>query len=295
MMSNDGISVADALALRNSGSNDNDGFGGGNGAWWVIILILFFAMSGWGRGFGNNGNNDGGSGSNCLDTATLVAALGGNGGYGRSNYGITEAFNFNQLDNGIRGLERGMCDGFYSTNNAINAVAAALQNCCCETQQNMLQGFNGVNQTIANLGYNMGQGFCGVDKSIMQSDFHNQSGFNALTNQLASCCCDLGRGQENLKYAVSQATNDLLVANDKNTDRIINFLTQNEMQNLRTQVDEYRTQLQQATQTQNIVNQLMPVAKPAYITCSPYASAFGYPFSNGYNNCGCGCNTGCCA
>lgn len=33
MMGNEGISVADALALRNSGSNDNNGFGGGNGAW----------------------------------------------------------------------------------------------------------------------------------------------------------------------------------------------------------------------------------------------------------------------
>ena len=290
MMSNEGISVADALALRNSGSNDNDGFGGGNGAWWVIILILFFAIGGWGRGFGNNGNDGGNSGSNCLDTATLVAALGGNRGYGYSG-GINEAFNFNQLDNGIRGLERGLCDGFYSMNNSINSVASALQQCCCETQQNMLQGFNGVDRSICNLGYNMGQGFNGIDKSIMQSNFNVQAGFNGLTNQLASCCCDLERGQENIKYAVSQATNDILVANDKNTDRIINFLTQTEMQNLRTQVDEYRTQLQQATQTQNIVNQLMPVAKPAYITCSPYASAFGYPFSNG-----CGCNTGgCCA
>ena len=40
-MMNDGISVADALALRNTGNNGNDGMFGGNGAWWVIILILF--------------------------------------------------------------------------------------------------------------------------------------------------------------------------------------------------------------------------------------------------------------
>lgn len=284
MMGNEGISVADALALRNSGSNDNDGFGGGNGAWWVIILILFFAVGGWGRGFGNNGNNDGN---------------GGNGGYNvcctpATQQGMTDAFNFNQLDNGIRGLERGMCDGFYSTNNSINSVSAALQNCCCETQLGMERGFNGTNQTIANLGYQMGQGFCGVDKSIMQSDFHNQAGFNGITNQLASCCCDLGRGQENIKYAVSQATNDILVASDKNTDRIINYLTQSEMDKLRTELQSAQFQLSQLSQTSNIVNQLMPVAKPAYLTCSPYASALGYPYAA--NACGCGCNTGgCCA
>ncbi len=32
MLGNEGISVADALALRNSGNNDDGGFGG-NGAW----------------------------------------------------------------------------------------------------------------------------------------------------------------------------------------------------------------------------------------------------------------------
>lgn len=33
----------------------------------------------------------------------------------------------------------------------------------------------------------------------------------------------------------------------------------------------------------------MPVAKPAYITCSPYASAFGMP-----TGCGCQSSCGCC-
>ena len=37
MMGNEGISVADALALRNSGNNGNDMFGGGNGAWWLLF------------------------------------------------------------------------------------------------------------------------------------------------------------------------------------------------------------------------------------------------------------------
>lgn len=262
-MMNEGISVADALALRNSGySDNNNGFGDGAGAWWIIVLILLFA-GGWGRGFGNFGGGNGGDA--CCTPATAQ--------------GMTSAFNFNQLDNGIRGLERGMCDGFYSTNNAINSIGMALQNCCCETQQ-----------SIANLGYQMGQGFCGVDKSILQSNFQNQAGFNGITNQLASCCCDLERGQENIKYAVSEATNQLLVANDKNTDRIINYLTQTEMDKLRTELQSAQFQLSQLSQTSNIVNTLMPVAKPAYITCSPYASAFGYPYGTG---CNCGCNTGC--
>ncbi len=262
MMSNEGISVADALALRNSGSNYNDGFGGANGAWWVIILILFFAMGGWNRGFGNNGNE----GCNpCCTPAT--------------QQGVTDAFNFNQLDNSIRGIANGLCDGFYAMNNS------------------MLQGFNGVDKSICNLGYNMSQGFNCTDKAIMQTNFNNQAGFNNIVNQLASCCCDLGRGQDSIKNAISQSTCDLMTAGERNTDRIINFLTQTEMDKLRTDLQAANFQLSQLSQTSNIVNQLMPVAKPAYITCSPYASALGYPY--GYNNgcgynCGCG-NNGCCA
>ena len=255
MMGSEGISVADALALRNSGS-DNNGFGGDNG-WWIVLLILLFAGGrGWG-GFGNGGGDSGSGYNACCTPAT--------------HQGMTDAFNFSQLDNGIRGLERGLCDGFYSTAQGINAVTSAVQNCCCNIQSALCAGFNG------------------VDKSILQSDFHVQAGFNALGNQLASCCCDLERGQDGIKCALEKATGDILIANERNTSQILNYLTQTEMDKLRTELQSAQFQLSQLSQTSNIINQLMPVAKPAYITCSPYAAAFGYGFQNN----GCGCNSCC--
>ena len=207
MMGNEGISVADALALRNSGYEGGGGFGGfGGDGWWIIVLILLFGAGGWGRG-----------------------GFGGNGAGGE----LADAFNFNQLDIGLRGIEQGLC----------------------------------------NLGYNV------------------QAGFNGLTNQLASCCCDLERGQDAIKYEIANVANNLLVAGDKNTDRIINYLTQTEMDKLRTELQSAQFQLSQLSQTDNIINRLMPVAKPAYLTCSPYASSFGLGnFNNyGFNNTGCGC------
>lgn len=282
-MMNEGISVADALALRNSGTNSGFGDFGGNGAWWVIILILFIAIGGWG-GRGGWGNDGGGYGYGYNGAPIIVGTPCG----GTGNSYISDAFNFNQLDNGIRATQNGLCDGFYAMNNSVRDVASAVQNCCCTTQQNIAATGAALQQSIANLGYEVGQGFCGVDKSIMGATFQNQAGFTALGNQLASCCCDLARGQDAIKYEMAQFANNLLVAGDKNTDRIINYLTDSKMQDLRTQVEEYRSQLQLSTQTQNIVNQLLPVAKPAYLTCSPYASAFGF---TGYtnNNSGCGC------
>ena len=153
----------------------------------------------------------------------------------------------------------------------------------------MTQGFHGVDNAICTLGYNIQNGFNGVDKSICNLGYHTQAGFNALGTQLASCCCDLERGQESIKYAMANNTNALLVAGDKNTDRIINYLTQTEMDKLRTELQSAQFQLSQLSQTSNIVNQLMPVAKPAYLTCSPYASAFGLGTNYGFNNAGCGC------
>lgn len=256
MMGSEGISVADALALRDGGYGGNGGFGGwGDGGWWIIVLILLFGAGGWGRGgFGGNGGG----------TGTPASTL-----------DLADAFNFNQLDNGLRGIEQGICNGFYTSAQQINSVLAALQNCCCDTKMTMMTGFNGVNQGISNLGFNV------------------QAGFNGVTNQLASCCCDLERGQEAIKYEIANVANNLLVAGDKNTDRIINYLTQTEMDKLRTELQSAQFQLSQLSQTDNIINRLMPVAKPAYLTCSPYASAFGLGFGQGYgygfnnNNCGC--------
>lgn len=257
MMGNEGISVADALALRNGGG---DGFGDGNGAWWIVILALLF---GWGRngnGAFGGGDNGGGGWSPCCVPAT--------------HQSMTDAFNFNQLDNGLRGLEQGLCNGFYTSAQQTNSVLAALQDCCCKTQTTMLQGFNGVENALCTMGY------------------QNQAGFNALATQLASCCCDIGRGQDSIKYQLEKATNELAIVNDRNTDRILNYLNQTEMDKLRTELQSAQFQLSQLSQTDNIINRLMPVAKPAYLTCSPYASAFGIGINQGFGynaNNGCGC------
>lgn len=219
MMGNEGISVADALALRNTG---DEGMFGGNGAWWIVILALLF---GWGgRGFGGFGGNGGGYPYAAPATQADLSA----------------AFASNTTLRGIDEIQGALC-----------------------------QGFNGLNT------------------AILQNSYNNQAGFNSITNQLASCCCDIERGQDAIKFQLEKATNELAIASDRNTDRIINYLTQTEMDKLRTELQSAQFQLSQLSQTDNIINRLMPVAKPAYLTCSPYAAAFGIG-NYGYNT-GCGC------
>lgn len=312
-MEEKGLTVADALALRNGGGGGNsggDGMFGGNGAWWVIILILFFAMGGrggFGGGYGSGGSDGGSSGVN---TVVVPASFGGFGGCGSGSYGynacctpatlqgMTDAFNFNQLDNGIRGLERGLCDGFYSVNLGISNLGTEMLQGFCATdranlqsfngiQSALCQGFNGINSAIAQTNYNLKDCCCDTRQAIMETRFGTQTGFNAIQNQLASCCCDLERGQENIKYALAQQTCDILANADRNTDRIINHLVQSEMDKLRTELQLAQSQLSQNAQTRALIEQLQPCPKPAYLTCSPYQT-YAQPVVATGSSYGCG-------
>ena len=270
----DGLSASDVALITNSdGRNNNSGWGDG-GAWWIIIFLIF-AFLGWGRnGFGGGfgGGFDGSTFnySPCCTPAT--------------QQGLSDAFNFNQLDNGIRGVQNGLCDGFYSINSSIANLGSALLQCCCETKSaiatNGYETRDAINTNANSINSNLCNGFNGINQAI------NNLGFN-----LQDCCCQTQRSIDGVNYNMAKNTSDIIQANNANTQRIIDTLTQNEITSLRTELQSAQLQLSNFSQTQNIVNQLRPCPVPAYITCSPYTSYNFNPYN--YNNCGCGCGCGC--
>ena len=269
----DGLSASD-VALLTHGGNGNNGFGNGDGAWWIIIFLIFATM-GWGRnGFGgNNGGNDGyGFGWNpCCAPAT--------------QQGLSDAFNFNNLDNNVRGVQQGLCDGFYAVNTSILNLGQSLLQCCCDVKTGIMQngyetrdaintnsnaiqgqlcnGFNGINQNINNLGY-----------------------------KLQDCCCETQRAIDGINFNAQKNTCDIIRAGQDNTQRIIDYLTNNEITSLRTELQSAQLQLSQLSQTRTLIDEIKPCPIPAYITCNPNAPFYGYGFT-GYNN-GCNANCGCC-
>lgn len=119
------LSPADAMLL-----GQKDGFGDGN--MWIWIILLFFLYGG--NGFGNRGEAAEG-------IATRAA--------------VNDGFQYNQLDNGIRSIQNGLCDGFYALNNAVKdgfySTTGAIKDCCCTTNRNvdsvkfdMVKGFGDV-------------------------------------------------------------------------------------------------------------------------------------------------------
>jgi hypothetical protein len=90
MFNSEGYNLSDIAAV----TRGEDGLFGGNGAWWLILLFMF----GWGWG-----GNDFGGRTGTENVRDAVA------------YG----FDINNLENGVRGLEHGICDGFYDMNTSL--------------------------------------------------------------------------------------------------------------------------------------------------------------------------------
>lgn len=57
-----------------------------------------------------------------------------------------------------------------------------------------------------------------------------------------------------------------------NTQRIIDTITCNTIQDLRDRLQDEKLANSQCAQNAYLVSQLQPVARPAYITASPYAA-----------------------
>ena len=227
MESGSGLSVADALALQN---RNNDGmFGGGNGTWvWVFFLFFLLAWGGGGFGFGNNAAAQG-----ALTRAELYDGL-----------------NYNQLENAVRGIQNGLCDGFYAMNTG------------------MLNGFSGVQRDLC-------QGFNGINQNINQARFDSQQ-----------CCCETNRNIDAVRYENARNTCDIVNAIKADGDATRALMTQNTIQELRDQLQAAQLQLGNNAQTQTLIGALRPFPTPAYIACSPYTAANGY----GACGCGaCGC------
>ena len=128
-----------------SGQNENKNNGGLFGGGWegIIGLIVILALLGGGFGMGGFGWG-GGGGSGFQGMATRAD--------------INAGFQFNDLQNGIRGIERGLCDGFYGVQGGFNALSAQLAQCCCDNRA-----------AVADLKYTIATEDCAT-RNLMQSN-----------------------------------------------------------------------------------------------------------------------------
>lgn len=258
----EGLSAADIAAVVKE--NGGDGFGNGNSGWWILLLFLF-AMGGW-----------------------------GNNGYGGGNGGL-------QAD-----LQRGF------DTQAISSTLAGINN-------GLNTGFTGVTAAVTNGFSDAAVARCNNTTTLLQALNNNQAaatnGMNNLAMSLQQCCCDNRAAVADLKYtiatencadrqAISDGIRDLMAQNTQNTNAIVQSqnagfqgiqdkLCQMEIDSLKSQNEQLRTQLNMANlaasqnaqtaqiiqdnnaQTAALINRIAPAPIPAYTVANP-------------NGCGCG-------
>lgn len=237
------------------------GYGGMIGEW--IPLLFLAGIFGW----GNNGF--GGGRGDYATQADLAAGFNNSAVLNKLNditLGQANAINYNNqgfaglntsLLQGFHGVDNAVCTLGYQTQTAANDLSRQLADCCCDTRA----AIQGVNTGIERTGWN-------------------------LSKQISDCCCDVEKMNMQNRFDAAQANCGTLQAIDKLGDRIIGYLSNQETQNLRDEVQAYRLQASQAKQNQYLIEQLgIPKAVPAYLTCNPYAASYGF----GQGGCGCGC------
>ena len=146
---------------------------------------------------------------------------------------------------------------------------AELQNAV--TRSDLFEGFN--NQDVN------GQ-LRGITSGICDGFYATRQGISELGFGMKDCCCTTNRNIDAVRYEGAQNTcaiTNAIHAEGEATRALINA---NTMQELRDKLEARDRdilardfQLSQLAQTANLVSELRPCAKPAYITCSPYTTA----------------------
>lgn len=174
----------------------------------------------------------------------------------------------NNLENGIRGLEHGICDGFYEMNTSLltgfgnvtmgnmqntNAITAQLSNmaaqsaaCCCDTQRLIERGLCEVN-------------------------------YNILTQS------------NGINTGIANAARDIIENNNNGVRSILDFLTQDKIATLQAENQALRLTASQQAQNAFLIDQLgTKVPVPAYVVANPYANYGGCGATTYYSGCACG-------
>ena len=271
-----GVPAVMNVTPTGTGYNNGGGWGGDWGAW--IILFLIFGMFGWG-GFGGFGGGWGGNNAGVQGALTRAD--------------LCSEFNFNGLENGVRGVQQGICDSTYALNTSI------------------LNGFHGVDNAVCNLGYQTQQGFNATQVALMQ-------GFNAAQAQAAECCCQTQRAIDGVNYnmatntcalqnTMNNNTRDIIDNANANSRAILDYLCQDKISTLQSENQALRLAASQSNQNA-VLMAAMDANKaeilrrtgaecptPAYVVQPP--QPVNFPTNccgqfSGWNN-GCGCNSGC--
>lgn len=286
-LGNEGVPFTMPVEPVGTNSNNNGGWGGDWSAW-IIIFVLFFAFGGWGNGFGGGWGGNGAGIQGALTRADLCSE-----------------FNFNGLENAVRGVQQGICDSTFALNNTV------------------VNGFNGVQRDMCT-------GFANISAGISENRFATQQGFNAtqvammqnqnaLQAQISDCCCGVQRAIDGVNYnmatntcalqnTMNNNTRDIIDNANANSRAILDYLCQDKISTLQNENQALRLAASQSAQNATLIAAMdankadilrrtgAECPTPAYVVQPP--TPVNFPTNccgqfNGWNSGGCNGGCGC--
>lgn len=214
--------VMPVAPMYGGGYGNGGGFGNGFGGdgWWILLLFILLGGNGrWGGGFGGG-----------YDSAGV-----GSGLYPWMNQS-------NQISDGFRDQ---------MINSTINGIQGAVTSGFGDVQNSLCSGFAGVNATVTGAQNAVSQQLYANQLADLERSFAaqtaNTAGMTALQSQLAQCCCDNRAETADLKYTVAtencadrtaamQNTRDIIDAQTRGTQAIIDKLCQLELDGVKGQL-----------------------------------------------------------
>ena len=270
-----GLSAADILALT---GNNNDGFGGSGAGmgWWLILLILVLGGGFWGgRGYAGGGNGGG----------DMMAAMAMPYMY---NTGVQQGFDQSAIMTALNNLNMVVSNGF--ANAAVDS---------CNKTMTLMQGQNGIQSDIAQMGFN-------TINAINTSNNNLTQQMTAYEMARQQCCCDNKLQMANFQATmlaehcsdraeVDRAMNQLSNQMNAGFQGVYDRLSQQEIEalkreneNLRTQVNLNNLAASQNAQTQQLIannqaqtDRIMDFMNPGY--ARPF---YGWPQMQPQTCCG---------
>lgn len=246
-------------------------------------------------GYGRS--NDGGWGNDWWAVIIILALFGGFGNRG----GI---FGGNGGGSGCGCCAPATCADLQAgfNNQAVTNKLNGLENGLCSLGYDQLNQMNGINNTIQ-------QGNFALQQALNNNAIAQMQDTNAVSRQLADCCCENRAAIKDVQYNAALNNNALLQAINTQTntivqndnanyralhDELVAYQMQQKddtIQDLRSQVQAFNLAVSQRNQNDYLIDKLQPCPTPAYVVPNPNCC---YNYGNfGFNN-GCGCNSGCC-
>ena len=243
---------------------------------------------------GNARNNDG-WGNDWWAVIIILALFGGfgnrgglfGGGYGGSSCGCGTPATCSDLQAGFN-------------NQAVTTKLNGLENGLCSLGYDQLAQMN-------NIGTQIQQGNFALQQALNNNAIAQMQDTNAVSRQLADCCCENRAAIKDVQYNAALNNNALLQAINTQTntivqndnanyralhDELVAYQMQQKddtIQDLRSQVQAFNLAVSQRNQNDYLIDKLQPCPTPAYVVPNPNCC---YNYGNfGFNN---GCGNGCC-